>query len=375
MKMNDHDFTTELLPKGDPPAFRPEVTVRPRSVWEFLKIWRGSITERTWPKVLAYTAYLTLVTVVLFWGCGAEKEAKEAGGDPRCFLTEKALHLEEMFGLWMAFTAYLFTSFVNAALGRYRETLGLVRSFQGRVHELMMLLHTYADPKYNGGGRNAPLEEAKRLAAALPLLLYARPAVAGSAERAEDFLTRAASHLTPAQSESLLALTDAGGRPYAVMMWISRLVLDNSHDGTAPGTQAFRDPDASCSGAVVNCLERFRGAHGTLVDSLDDAILPLPFAQLTVANVYLIFLLLPYAMIHDLGYALIPAGAIYFWFLDGMISFVFFADLPFAGHAGIKGKRAPQPLVNFPTTVNETLGALPKRFPGALAKEPKRHVE
>lgn len=371
----DNNITVELLPSREPPLFREAVTVRCHSVLEFLRRWRGSITESTWPKVLAYTVYLAAVSVVFLLGC-PDKDAILDGdaSDARCFLVTVKLNIEGMFALWMAFTAYLFTSFVNAALTQYRGTLNLVRGVQGRINELSLLLHTYAHPRHGDGTRNAPLADALRWAAALPPLLYARPALAGSEARADAFLAQAAAGLTPEQAERLVGLPDAGHRPFAVMLWISRLVLEHSGEGDGRGGAAFRD-DVVFRGAVVGCMERLRGTYGTLLDSLDDAILPFPFAQLTVANVYLIFLLLPYAMIHELGYVLIPAGAIYFWFLDGMITFVFFVHRPFSDHAAIQRNRVPHPLINIYTAIDESLKSLPLRFPVALAQEPKHHSD
>eukprot|EP00873_Tetraselmis_striata_P018903 jgi/Tetstr1/439167/TSEL_027618.t1 len=55
-------------------------------------------------------------------------------------------------------------------------------------------------------------------------------------------------------------------------------------------------------------MERLRGTVGTLEDSLDDAILPFPFANLMTNNVYLVFMLLPAVMSPVLAYTAVPGA-------------------------------------------------------------------
>ena len=153
-----------MIPE-DPHDYRPDVSVRYHSVAGFLWHWSGSITEQTWPKVLGYAVYLTVVTTTFTIGCSGE--AMHSG---RCkFGTEDVGDgLEGIFALWMAFTAFLFTSFVNAGLSRFRYQLNLVRSLQGRCNELSLMLNSHARiPK----GEHT-LSVAMRLLGALPYTMF-----------------------------------------------------------------------------------------------------------------------------------------------------------------------------------------------------------
>jgi len=348
-------------------VFRDSVSVRRHSVWAFLTQWKGSVTEQIWPKVLAYALYNAVVVVLFKMGCADVHDADN------CTLHAYKLHIEDMLGLWMAFTAYLFTSFVNAGLNRFDSNLGSVRSMQGRINEMSLLLHTYAN-KNDGEGENKPLSEAMRLLTALTYCVYSAPELGGC--QAEYFYTHATSHLSKDQSDNLSKINPSD-RTFTIMMWLSRTVLENTESSSSRNNinPAFSNPHASFSTAVVNCMERFRGQYGTLTDTLEDPIVPFPFANLTIANIYLIFVVLPFSIVHKLGYALIPAGAIYYWFLEGMITFVFFVDQPFYDKIASKRKKELHPLIDAHSVTDGTVQSLPRRFPAALAHEPKYHVE
>ena len=102
---------------------------------------------------------------------------------------------------------------------------------------------------------------------------------------------------------------------------------------------------------------------------MDDPLLPFPFANLIIINVYTVATLVPFISLEMLGYYMVPAAVIYFWFLDGMVTFVFFAHEPFLSMAGSWGG-VRQPLIDIDRALLEMVAAVPRRFPQAASKLP-----
>ena len=214
-----------MLP-DDPHDYRPDVSARHHSITGFLFHWSGSITEQTWPKVLVYAIYLTAVSVTFTYGCNSSEEAAHS---KRCkFGTEDVGNgLAGIFALWMAFTAFLFTSFVNAGLDRFRHSLSLVRSLQGRCNELSLLLNTHARiPK----GEHT-LSVAMRLMTALPYTMFGASSKLGG-DHSCEFAQQTKKILTETEWTALQKQRRSD-RPYTILLWINRLVQDACHSPDA----------------------------------------------------------------------------------------------------------------------------------------------
>lgn len=331
---------------------RPQVALRFQTLPGYALQWFGSVTAYTWPKVLAYTLYTTMVVLVFKLSCDDKKESD----DPRCVFAHKKLRIELMVELWMAFTAFLFQSFVNAGISSFRATLGAVRSIQGRFNEVSLLLHSHA----NSRSADECLIIARRFLLALPYIMYSGKRFGG--EQGRDCLQQAKAILEP-QEFAILMERKESDRPYVILTWLSMITqrsIQKGHLADIGGALALQLPRA---------IERLRGTFGGLVDSLDDPILPFPFANLIILNVYLVSLLIPFISLEMLGYYVIPAAMIYFWFLDGMVTFVFFAHEPFLGMAGMFGGDK-QPLIDIDRALLGMVEAVPRRFPEAIIQLP-----
>lgn len=346
---------------------RDELTLRVHSVWSYLTIWGGSALEYSWPKVLAYTIYLTVVAGIFTYGCPRRYDVEEMAYLPmRCQFGDTKLKYEEIYGLWTVFTGFLFTSFVGAGLQRFNLTLGYIRGVQGRINEILLLLHTHCiDPK------DKAFAAVLRLVTALPFILYSPPQFG----HGDYFLMQAAQYLSEDQFDRLNSIPNAVDRPFAAILWINRIVLESlQRDPNSSHPPPFTDPYASFSMRLTDAVERLRALYASLFDSLDDAIVPFPFANLIICNIYLVFAGLPFALVHKLGFGLVPAGSIYFWFLDGMVTFVFLVDQPF-DHRVAGRKNISQPLIDLHKAIEESVASAPRRFPAGLYHQPKYHYE
>lgn len=346
---------------------RPNVALRFQNVQGYAMEWAGSVTAYTWPKVLAYCAYTT--AVVLFLDLSCDKESN----DPRCIFANKKLNINLMVELWMTFTAFLFQSFVNAGIQQFRRTLTAVRILQGRFNELSLLLHSHVKQPQEGDGRHHSLPDApclmtaRRFLSALPYIMYSGKRFGGDT-KGRDCLAQAQAILEPQEFQLLLQLKESD-RPYAILTWLSMITQHDIRTG-----RSLNDVGGALALQIPRAIEQVRGTLGGLVDSLDDPILPLAFANLIIVNVYLIALLIPFITVEMLGYYAIPAATIYFWFLDGMVTFVFFCHEPFLGMRGPAGGEM-QPLIAVDRAILEMVAGVPRRFPGAIAQLPASVLE
>lgn len=355
----DEDPEKHSMPMGFARAVRPQAALRFRSVRGYTKQWLGSVTAYTWPKVLAYGLYTTAIVLMFKVSCQDDKESD----DPRCLFADKKLNVELMVELWMTFTAFLFQSFVNAGIQNFRGTLGAIRSIQGRFNEVSLLLHSHAITNArNGDGDDASecLITARRFLLALPYIMYSGKRFGGDAGR--NCLEQAQSILEPQEYQIIMERNESD-RPYIILTWLSMITQKSIAAGR------FTDVGGALALQLPRAIEQLRGTFGGLVDSLNDPLLPFPFANLIIINVYLVALLIPFISLEMLGYYVIPAAMIYFWFLDGMVTFVFFAHEPFlcmTGHFG----GVVQPLIEVDRALLEMVAAVPRRFPQAISKLP-----
>lgn len=321
---------------------RTTITLRPKNLYDVFKCNGASVTLYIWRRIIVYLIYVSFV-------CFVERVACRNDGGT-CHRIKQLDAVNGTFVLWMGFTAYLFQSFVSAGLARYNLTINSCRSIQGRINEIGMLLHARAKPIV----AENTLTTVKRMMVACCYVMYDRP---GFSIASGYFLAYAKKFLNEDEFEALERLAKSD-RPYALLQWSQTCILE------AIEKEEFRDT-YTLSLRLSSAFERFRGTYGTLVDSLDDAILPLPFTRLIVINIYLIFFWLPWAMVTSLGFYIIPGAVVYFWFLDGMIAFVFMIDDPFLHPCNEK-----QPLIDVRSLTKENVGLVTRRWPSIKDSRP-----
>jgi len=199
------------------------------------------------------------------------------------------------------------------------------------------------------------LRTIKRILSALPYVMFAPPLLGGN----PSFLEHA-NGLLNEEEEINLAKVKLGDMPYALMEWVVKACLAAANEGVFDHQETF----------VFNVpgpVEEMRGHYGTLVDSLEDAILPFPFVNLTITNVYIIALALPIALFPSIGFLVLPGSIIYYYFVDGMIQFSFIVDRPFTQ---LSGKPCHSPLVNPHKAIEEITRSIAERFPSGRRKAP-----
>lgn len=327
---------------------RPQVALRFHDIQGHLVPWVGSVTAYTWPKVFGYGLYTTAIVLIFKTSC------VEGKNDARCRFGQKKLQIELMVNLWMTFTAFLFQSFVNAAIASFGRTLASIRSIQGRFHEVSLLWHSHAMET------DTSMATARRFLSALHYPMYSGPRFGG--DRGRNCLAQVQSILEPEEFDILMERQQSD-RPYVLLTWLNILAQTSIQSGT------LVDTGGALALQLPRAIENLRGTLGGLVDSLDDPVLPFPFANLIIANVYTVSLLVPFISLEMLGYYMIPAAVIYFWFLDGMVTFVFFVHEPFLSTN--KGSwMVKQPLIDIDRALLEMVAAVPRRFPQAVAKLP-----
>jgi len=76
--------------------------------------------------ILIYSLYCTVVVLIYTVNC--DQEDYVSGGRCAMIPTETSENFEVALGLWMIYAAYLFQSYISAALSRFDLTIGAVRS-------------------------------------------------------------------------------------------------------------------------------------------------------------------------------------------------------------------------------------------------------
>ena len=99
------------------------VTRRYHSSWEYVNRWRGTTLMYNWVPVALYACYCSGFVLLQSISCDKPDD------DVRCNLIKEDVSeaTEILFTLWMTFTAFLFQSYVSAAINRFNEAVGFCR--------------------------------------------------------------------------------------------------------------------------------------------------------------------------------------------------------------------------------------------------------
>ncbi|CAB9524689.1 expressed unknown protein [Seminavis robusta] len=334
------------------PLRQDQISLGKAPIGGYLTRWSGTVTERTWPIVLAYAVYLTAVALFFHLGCDDDDPQQQHS---TTFFPERcsrgpAVTTGPLWIAWLVVTGVLWVLLVQAGLYHFQNTLQDVRTIQSRLEEISLLLHTFYYDNDGPGNDTTALAAALRLLVALPFFLFTSTPHFGLEQttKMEEYLTQAGQYLEPEEMERLANIPTAADRPYAMLFWIPKLVLDESMQPPPPQTPL-----------LVRAVGRLRDTHAGLVDRLEDAVLlPLPWIHLVVTNLYLVLAALPFVL--DFGYAVIPWGTLLFWVLDGMITFVLvMVREPFSA-------TTRRPLIDLRQVVDQSVLSLTRRFPAAL---------
>ena len=99
------------------------ITRRYHSTWQYIRRWHRTSLEHSWGAALSYAGYCGCMVLIQNLNCN------DVNQENRCNLLSEdvSMAFEIVFALWMTFTAFLFQSYISAAIGRFELTLSYVR--------------------------------------------------------------------------------------------------------------------------------------------------------------------------------------------------------------------------------------------------------
>ena len=375
---NSTNTATSRMAKKLRARKRQTITLRYDSSLNFFNHWNGSITQSNWHRVVGYIMYLVGILMFYEVSCNPRYEKAHQGSKSSsgiCAMTDDSTAFTDICKLGLIFVAFLFTSYVNAGITKYRRLLQYTHNLQGGFNGLQLLLHSHfeeASPKdYNmpcvpssktKTDSNPTLKATQRLLKALAYAMFADRNTFQNHLQADGFHNNIRDVLTTEEFNILFhgdggcecdeetqpgSTVDCGintippvDRPYVLMAWINRICQTALSVSYQLQSQSCPDNEpmyfllgdttgTSLSHQMSKTFESIRGDYEDLLDAVEDPVLPLQFSNLIMFNVYLIFLILPFRYASSLNLGLILAGTPFFWLLDGMIQFVFFCEQPF----------------------------------------------
>ena len=216
---------------------------------------------------------------------------------------------------------------------------------QGRQNDIMLLTSAYTKRTPGGAATAAAIA---RLCEALAHVAFAN----FKGEQAEQAaIQRAMSKLT---ANEVAALQSVPQIKYGLIEWMLATATGAAERGDVYSAPQYAQ-------AMSESVLRLRSAIGTLTDLIADSHGPLLFTHLMTVNVTFSFLLFPWAMSHEMGVWIVPAGFVYVLFSDGLLTYATAVGSPFDGRS---------PLLNLDTIAAEAANVVSKRFPPAAANFP-----
>ena len=149
---------------------------------------------------------------------------------------------------------------------------------QGRTNDIMLLLCSYAKDTEEAAALVVVIQ---RQMSALPYILYSGRLLGGD----RSFLEHTSSILLKDEYARLLQVSDSD-KSFAIMEWILIAFLNGIERDLFNGGE-------SVAFFVTSQIQQLRGTYGSLVDSLEDAVLPFPFVNLMLLNILIVAAVLP----------------------------------------------------------------------------------
>lgn len=293
-------------------------------VWLFRQ-YHGTVLEITWKSCLSSMVVGGIIAYAIKFGTTSSVTwpmfTAPTATHP---VVSRLLCLNVMWEYVLGLATFILTFFLSQAYAYWRAQLGLVRSLQGRLHDISFLVSSFAarddEGNYTPDARKL-LEDTARNVRLLHIIFWSGLDDSLSSLRTPEGIKRLVQRgvLTEREEQTLIASgARSTKRHEVVLQWILLRVLTSGGGTEGKAGNGAIAGGGGFEGSFCDTCKQLRAACGTVPDQMVERM-PLAYVHIVHVLIDLLLIMAPFALYPKCGAFIVPLLGFLTLFYRGLL--------------------------------------------------------